>query len=141
MFILHRNHIFCGVLNTRININIGMARENIIVDKTYKFGLRILKLYVYLRKNKIEREIILQLLRCGTSIGANVEEAEGAQSNADFIHKMAIAYKEARETNYWLRLLADSELLEIKMANSFIKDVEEIKKILASILKTTKEKR
>ena len=118
-----------------------MAKENIIVDKTYKFGLRIVKLYIYLRKNKIERELIVQLLRCGTSIGANVEEAEGAQSNADFIHKMAIAYKEAREAHYWLRLLGDSELLEIKMANSFMKDAEEIKKILASILKTTKEKR
>jgi four helix bundle protein len=83
---------------------------------------------------------LIQLLKSGTSIGANAEEAEGAQSNADFIHKMAIAYKEAREAYYWLRLLRDSSLLEIKLANSFIKDADELKKILASILKTRKGK-
>ena len=93
-----------------------------------------------MRKNKIEREILIQFLKSGTSIGANVEEAEGAQSHKDFIHKIGIAYKEARETDYWLRILKDSELLEVKLATSFIKDVEELKKILASILKTSKEK-
>ena len=117
-----------------------MAKENIIVDKSYKFGLRIVKLYIFLRKDKVERELLIQLLKSGTSIGANVEEAEGAQSSADFIHKMAIAYKEAREAYYWLRLLSDSNLLDIKWANSFIKDADELKKILASILKTTKDK-
>ena len=85
--------------------------------------------------------MLIQLLKCGTSIGANVEEAEGGQSNADFIHKMGIAYKEAREAHYWLRLLRDSELLEVKLANSFIDDVDELKKILASILKTSKGKK
>ena len=115
-----------------------MDKENIIVDKSYQFGLRIVKLYIFLRKNKVERELLIQLLKSGTSIGANVEEAEGGQSNADFIHKFGIAYKEARESYYWLRLLHDSGLLETKLAESFLKDAEELKKILASILKTTK---
>ncbi len=115
-----------------------MDKENIIVDKSYRFGLRIVKLYIFLRKNKVERELIIQLLKSGTSVGANVEEAEGGQSGADFIHKMGIAYKEAREVHYWLRLLRDSALLEMKLADSFLKDADELKKILASILKTSK---
>jgi four helix bundle protein len=118
-----------------------MVAENIIVDKSYKFGLRTVKLYMFLRKNKVERELLIQLLKSGTSVGANVEEAEGAQSNADFIHKMGIAYKEAREAHYWLRLLKDSGLLELKLGNSFLKDADELKRILASILKTTKAKK
>ena len=117
-----------------------MIGENIIVDKSYQFGLRTVKLYMYLRKDKVKRELLIQLLKCGTSIGANVEEAEGAQSNADFIHKMGISYKESREAFYWLRLLRDTGLLELKLANSFLKDAEELKKILASILKTSKSR-
>jgi len=118
-----------------------MTAENVIVEKSYKFGLRTVMLYMYLRKNKVERELLIQLLKSGTSIGANVEEAEGAQSNADFIHKMGVAYKESREAHYWLRLLRDSGLFELKLANSFLKDADELKKILASILKTTKAKK
>jgi four helix bundle protein len=117
-----------------------MAKENIIIEKSYNFGLRTVKLYMHLRKNKLERELLIQFLKSGTSVGANVEEAEGAQSLNDFIHKIGIAYKEAREAYYWLRLLRDSELLELKLADSFIQDAEEIKKILASILKTSKAK-
>ena len=117
-----------------------MSKQNIILEKSYNFGLRTVKLYMHLRKNKVERELLIQFLKSGTSVGANVEEAEGGQSLSDFIHKIGIAYKEARETNYWLRLLRDSELLELKLANSFIQDAEEIKKILASILKTSKAK-
>ena len=118
-----------------------MAKENVIVEKSYQFGLRIVKLYIFLRKNKVERELLIQLLKSGISIGANIEEAEGAQSNADFIHKLGIAYKEARESHYWLRLLKDGGLLENKLADSFIKDADELKRILAAILKTTKTKR
>lgn len=117
-----------------------MSNQNIILEKSYNFGLRTVKLYMHLRKNKVERELLIQFLKCGTSVGANVEEAEGGQSLNDFIHKIGIAYKEAREAHYWLRLLRDSELLELKLANSFIHDAEEIKKILASILKTSKAK-
>ena len=115
-----------------------MKEQNIILEKSYSFGLRIVKLYIHLRKQKVERELLLQLLRSGTSIGANIEEAEGAQSKNDFIHKVSISYKEARETSYWLRLLTDAELLETKLSESFLKDIEELKKILASILKTSK---
>ncbi|MBC7890505.1 MAG: four helix bundle protein [Ferruginibacter sp.] len=117
-----------------------MTKDNIIVHKSYDFGLRIVKLYVFLRKDKVERELLIQLLKSGTSVGANVEEAEGGQSGADFIHKMGIAYKEAREAHYWLRILSDSGLLEVKLANSFLKDADELKRILVSILKTSKAK-
>ena len=117
-----------------------MSKQNIILEKSYNFGLRTVKLYMHLRKNKVERELLIQFLKSGTSVGANVEEAEGGQSLSDFIHKIGIAYKEAREAHYWLRLLRDSDLLELKLANSFIQDAEEIKKILASILKTSKAK-
>ncbi len=84
--------------------------------------------------------MILQLLRAGTSIGANAEEAIGAQSRKDFITKFSIAYKETREVHYWLRLLKDSSLLEEKLADSFLKDAEELGKIIGTILKTTKGK-
>ncbi|MBK7885691.1 MAG: four helix bundle protein [Chitinophagaceae bacterium] len=104
-----------------------MGKENIIVVKSYNFGLRVVKLYMFLGKNKIEREILIQFLKSGTSIGANVEEAEGAQSHKYFIHKIGVAYKEAREVHYWIRLLKDSELLEIKLADSFISNSEELK--------------
>ena len=107
-----------------------MSRQNIILEKSYNFGLRTVKLYMHLRKNKLERELLIQFLKSGTSVGANVEEAEGGQSLNDFIHKIGIAYKEVREADYWLRLLRDSELLELKLANSFIQDAEEIKKSL-----------
>lgn len=115
-----------------------MKEHNIILEKSYAFGLRIIKLFMHLRKEKIERELLLQLLRSGTSIGANVEEAVGAQSKSDFIHKLSIAYKESRETSYWLRLLNDAQLIENKLSLSFLNDIDELKKILASILKTSK---
>ena len=73
--------------------NFLMKEQNLILDKSYSFGLRIVKLYMYLRKQKIERELIIQLLKSGTSVGANVEEVIGGQSSSDFIHKISIAYK------------------------------------------------
>ncbi|MEO7767111.1 MAG: four helix bundle protein [Ferruginibacter sp.] len=112
-----------------------------MVDRSYKFGFKNIKLYLFLRKNKVERELLIRFLKSGNSIGANIEEAEGGQSNADFIHKIGIAYKEVREDHYCLRLLQDSGLLEVKLANSFLADADELKKILASILKTTKQKK
>lgn len=81
----------------------------------------------------------LQLLRSGTSIGANIEEAVGGSSRKDFIHKLEIAYREARETRYWLRLLQESDLLEKKLAASFIKHCEELLKILTAIINSSKE--
>ena len=118
-----------------------MKEENIILIKTYSFALRILKLYLHLRKNKTDINLCSQLLKSGTSIGANVEEAAGGSSRKDFINKLQVSYKEARETLYWLRLLKDSELLEKKLAGSFITDCEEIIKILTAILNSSKGKK
>jgi four helix bundle protein len=91
-----------------------------------------------LKKKKIESGLCSQILSSGTSIGANVEEAIGGSSRKDFINKLQIAYREARETSYWLRLLRDGQLLEKKLAESFLKDCEEIIKILTAILNSSK---
>jgi len=115
-----------------------MKEENVILDKTYKFGLRILKLYLFLRKKKIDSSLCSQLLNSGTSVGANVEEGIGGSSRKYFINKFQIAYREARETRYWLRLLRDGEVIEKKLAESFLKDCEEILKILTAILNSSK---
>jgi four helix bundle protein len=115
-----------------------LKQENLILDKSFKFGLRIVKLYLHLKKKKIDIGLCSQILRSGTSVGANIEEAVGGSSRKDFINKMQVAYKEARETRYWLRLFMDSELLEKKLADSFITDCEEILKILTTILKSSK---
>ena len=115
-----------------------MKENNVILDKTFAFGLRVIKLFEHLRKKKVERDLCLELLRSGTSIGANVEEAIGGSSRRDFVHKLENAYREARETGYWVRLLKEAGLLETKIANSFIKDCEEIIKILTAILKSSK---
>ncbi len=113
--------------------------ENIILTKTYNFALRIVKLYKYLCEEKREFTLSKQVLRCGTSIGANSEEAVGGISKKDFRAKFFIAYKEARETHYWLRLLRDSNFIEAKLAQSLLKDNDEIKKILGAILKTVSQ--
>ncbi len=115
-----------------------MKTDNIIVDKSFQFGLRIVKLFIHLRKTKVERELCIQLLKSGTSIGANIEESVGGSSRKDFVYKLEIAYKEAREARYWLRLLKESGLLENKLAESFIIDCEEIIKILTAILNSSK---
>ncbi len=108
-------------------------KENIILIKTYDFAVRIVGLYKYLCKTSKNFEIAKQVLRSGTSIGANAEEAVGAQSKKDFIHKLSIAYKEARETKYWLRLLRDTQCLELRIAESMLGDIEEILAILGKI--------
>ncbi len=115
-------------------------KENIILTKTYSFALRIIKLYKYLSDDKKEYTLSKQILRSGTSIGANAEEASGSISKKEFRAKLFISYKEARETHYWLRLLKDSDYIELKLANSLIEDVEEIMKILGAILKTVSSK-
>lgn len=115
-------------------------KNNIIKDKSYLFALRIIKLYKFLIERKKEHIISKQILRSGTSIGANIEEAIGAQSRKDFIMKLSIAYKEGRETHYWLRLLKDSGYIDLKSFDSIIKECEEILKIIGSIQKTIKNK-
>lgn len=117
-----------------------MKRPNVIRDKSFAFALRIVKLNKFLMDNK-EFVMSKQLLRSGTSVGALVREAEHAESAADFIHKMAIAQKEANETEYWLELLFRSEYLEEPQYNSMILDIQELKKILASIIITSKQKK
>ncbi|MFZ6015433.1 MAG: four helix bundle protein [Patescibacteria group bacterium] len=93
-------------------------KENIALDKSYQFALKIIKLYFYLSKEKHEFVISKQVLRSGTAIGANSEEAVAAISKADFINKVQIALKEARETDYWLRLIRDSKLIEFEESDS-----------------------
>jgi four helix bundle protein len=118
-----------------------MKSENAIQSKSYAFALRILKLYRFLCDEKREFVLSKQIVRSGTSIGANVEEAIGGQSNKDFLSKMSIAYKEARETHYWLRLLRDSDILEANHAASVVNDCEELLKLSGSIIRTTKARR
>lgn len=110
--------------------------ENIILTKTYNFALRIIKLYKHLSQEKKEYTLSKQILRSGTSIGANSEEAAGSISKREFRAKFFISYKEARETHYWIRLLKDSGYIDQELANSLLEDVEEIMKILGAILKT-----
>jgi four helix bundle protein len=116
-------------------------KSNVVVDKTFDFAVRIVKLNKYLSKNKNEYVISKQLLRSGTSIGANVNEAQAAQSKADFIAKMSIASKEARETNYWINLLIKTNFLNLNdiYTKSLINEIEEIMKLLTSIVKSAQE--
>jgi four helix bundle protein len=112
--------------------------ESIIRDKSYAFALMVIKLCQGLTQEK-EYVLSRQLLKSGTSIGANVEEALAAQSRKDFISKMAIASKESRETIYWLRLLRDSGLADPAAASDLLTQAEALSRILTSIVKTTKE--
>ncbi len=115
-------------------------KESIIQKKSYVFAVRIIKLYKYLVENYKEYELSKQILRSGTSVGSNVEEAEGGQSEKDFISKMSIAYKEARETRFRLRLLYDTEFINKKMYDSLLADCEELLKIIGKIQITMKNK-
>ena len=107
--------------------------------KSFLFAVRIVKLCKYLSCSKKEHVLSKQLLRAGTSIGANIAEAEQAQSRADFISKMSIALKEAVETNYWLRLLQASEYLSEAEFSSIYSDCRELEKMLTAIVKTAKQ--
>lgn len=113
--------------------------ENIIKIKSFNFALRVVKLYQYLSLEKKEFILSKQLLRSGTAIGALVRESEHAESKADFIHKLAIAQKEANESDYWIELLFQSEFLNENQFQSLNSDLAEINKILASIIITTKQ--
>jgi TIGR02436 family protein len=115
-----------------------MKADNLVQEKSYAFAIRIVRLYQYLTDKKKEYVLSKQILRSGTSIGANIEEAIGGQSRADFLSKLSIAYKEARETSYWLRLLKDTDYLTEKEFESIHADAEELCRIIGSIQKTTK---
>ncbi|HKJ33785.1 MAG TPA: four helix bundle protein [Balneolales bacterium] len=113
-------------------------KENIILNKSYDFAIRVIRMYQHLTKGKKEFVLSKQVLRSGTSIGANVEEAIGGSSKKDFLNKMKIAYKEARETSYWLRLLKDTDFINQKAFDSIHNDCEELLKLLYTIIKSTK---
>ncbi len=113
-------------------------KENAIQQKSYAFASRIVKAYKYLVSEQREFVLSKQLLRSGTSIGANVEEALAASSTADFVNKLHIAAKEARETSYWLRLLHDNDFLPAEAFTSIHAHNLEISKLLSSILLSTK---
>ena len=116
-----------------------MIPENNLYQKAFTFSIRIVKAYQYLTGEE-KREYILskQLLRSGTSIGANIAEANGAISEADFSSKISIAYKESLETKYWLSLLKETGYLDNKMYESVHKDADELSRIMFAILKSTK---
>ena len=116
-----------------------MAVNSVLKDKSEAFALRIVNCYKYLTKEKGEYVLSKQLLRSGTSIGANVMEGIYGQSRADFLSKLSISLKEAQETGYWLRLLFKSDYLEESQYQSIYEDCEEIIKILVSTLKSAKD--
>jgi four helix bundle protein len=113
--------------------------KHIVRDKSFSFALRVIKLYKYLVEEKREYVLSKQVLRSGTAVGAMIREAEQGESKADFIHKLAIALKEAKEAEYWLDLLFHSEYIEQKSYASIHTDVEELIKLLTSIIKTSKQ--
>ncbi|MDR0868048.1 MAG: four helix bundle protein [Planctomycetota bacterium] len=116
-----------------------MKSENVIQEKSFAFAIRVVRLHKYLREEKREFVLSKQLLRSGTSIGANVEESIGGQTDRDFFTKIAVAYKEARETRYWLRLLQATDYLSPVQAESMLADADEICRILAQIQITLQE--
>jgi four helix bundle protein len=116
-----------------------MAKDNLIINKSYNFALEIIKINRYLIQDKKEFVLSKQLLRSGTSIGANAEEATAAISKKEFIAKLQISYKEARETRYWIRLLRDSQILELDKVENILPKCEEIIRILNAILQSSKD--
>ncbi|MBO5677763.1 MAG: four helix bundle protein [Bacteroidaceae bacterium] len=116
------------------------SKESVTHTKSKLFAIRIIRFYKYLTEEKKEFIISKQLMRSGTSIGANIRESYFAQSQADFIHKLNIALKEADETAYWLELLVESNMIEEHMFNSLYTDVKEIIALLVASIKTAKEK-
>ncbi len=110
----------------------------ILTEKTYHFALRVVRAYRYLKEEQNEYVLSKQVLRSGTSVGANCKEAIYAQSTLDFINKLSIALKEASETEYWLDLLHDSQYIDDKSYESIQQECVEIIKLLTSIIKTTK---
>lgn len=113
-------------------------KDKIIQDKSFEFAVRIVKLYNHFKKND-EQPIYVQLLRSGTSIGANIAESQYASSLADFINKLQIALKEAHETSYWLRLLYRCDILKENEYNSISNDCDELMRLLTAIVNTSKK--
>ncbi|AVR44468.1 four helix bundle protein [Christiangramia fulva] len=117
-----------------------MLKENIIKSKSFLFSVKVVTLYKLLVSEKKEFVMSKQLLRSGTAIGALVRESEHAESRQDFIHKLSIGLKEANETEYWIDLLNASDFLDHDQYQNFKKDIQEILRLLVSIIKTSKQK-
>ena len=117
-----------------------MKKENKILDISKAFAIRIIRLYQYLRNEKQEYILSKQLLKSGTSIGANVRESINAQSLEDFIHKLNISLKECNETEYWIELLYETDYINEQQFSSIISDNKEITATLIKIIKTSKAK-
>ena len=115
-----------------------MKTDNVVLEKSKKFALRVVNAYKYLT-SKNEYVLSKQMLRSGTSIGANIKESVYAQSTADFISKLSIALKEAGETEYWIELLMESDYLTAEAGNSLKNDCVELIKLLTSIINSTKK--
>lgn len=113
-------------------------KKNVLKEKSYSFALRVVKLSRFLAVDYKEYVLSKQVLRSGTSIGANIEEAFQGESKLDFIHKLSVANKEAFETHYWLRLLRDSQLLTVIQAESLLTDCDELQRMLVAAIKTSK---
>lgn len=117
-----------------------MKKDNIVQQKSFDFALKIIETYKNLKEQKCEFVMSKQLLRSGTSVGANIEEAIGAQTDKDFFTKITISYKEMRETIYWLKLLKHSSYLESSRADYLLSDADELIRIIGSIQKTLRIK-
>ncbi len=126
-------------MNTEVRV--GMKEDNLILKKGFDFAVRIVNAYRYLQNDKKEYVLSKQLLRSGTSIGANIHEAQAGQSKKDFIAKMSIAGKEARETKYWIELLIKTDYFSSENASStsLLSDIDEIIRLLTRIIKTAQE--
>lgn len=118
-----------------------IMKDNVLLEKNYAFAVRSVRLFQWLNKKFGSNPLFDQYLRAGTSIGANAEEAIGGRSRADFKSCLGISYKEARESHSWLRLMRDTDYIEPNLANSMLKDCEEVLRIEGSILKTLKNKK
>lgn len=118
-----------------------MKQKNVTLQKSFDFAVRVIKLYQHLKEVKHEFVISKQILRSGTSVGANIREAYNAESDADFIHKLSISQKECDETAYWLELLIETQFLSDKEFESIYQDCKELLKIIRSIILTKKQNR
>lgn len=122
----------------QLPLSLGFRMSNVVKEKSFAFAIRIVNLHRFLSGEKREFVLSKQLLRSGTAIGALVREAEQAESKLDFVHKMAIALKEANETEYWILLLRETEYLSLKESESILGDTTELLKLLTSIIKTAR---
>lgn len=117
-----------------------MPQDNIVQKKSFDFAVRVVRLAYDIQKNKKEYDLSRQIIRSATSIGANIEESMGGQSEKDFLHKVSISYKEARETEYWIRLMHEVDLIQEKDKTELLSDIREILRLLGAIRRTMQKK-